>query len=32
MIEWYVPQKKLSEIKQLFASGSANIGRRYSLQ
>ena len=25
-------QKKFSEIKQLFASGSANIGRRYSLQ
>lgn len=31
MIEWYV-RKKLSEMKLLFASGSANIGRRYSLQ
>ena len=31
MIEWNVP-KKISEMKQLFASGSANIGRRYSLQ
>ena len=31
MIEWYV-RKKLSEMKLLFASGSANINRRYSLQ
>ena len=31
--DWMIcAKKKLSEIKQLFASGSANIGRRYSLQ